>query len=113
MLNVHLGLDAAAAENIMQEIVHVAKDERLIIVCSIHQPSTRVYNGFDEVMILSKGQEAFSGAVETAPAYFAGIGYPIPQQTNPAGEVFLPCVLEYFGSIMFTHSGTVLSLIHI
>lgn len=31
------GLDAAAANNIMQEIVRVAKDERLIIMCSIHQ----------------------------------------------------------------------------
>jgi len=31
------GLDSAAAENIMQEIVRCAKDERLIIICSIHQ----------------------------------------------------------------------------
>jgi ABC-type multidrug transport system ATPase subunit len=44
------GLDSAAAENIMQEIVRVAKEEKLIVLCSIHQPSTKVYNGFDQVV---------------------------------------------------------------
>jgi ABC-type multidrug transport system ATPase subunit len=44
------GLDSAAAENIMQEIVRVSKEEGLIILCSIHQPSTKVYNGFDQVV---------------------------------------------------------------
>ncbi|CAB9519407.1 Putative white-brown complex homolog protein 30 [Seminavis robusta] len=91
------GLDAAAAENIMQEIVRVAKEERLIIMCSIHQPSTKVYNGFDEVMILSKGREAFSGPIKTAPTYFDSIGYPIPEQMNPA-EHFLDLVNSDFSS---------------
>lgn len=80
-----LGLDAAAAENIMKEIVRVAKEEGLVIMCTIHQPSTKVYNGFDEVMILSKGREAFSGNVEKAAPYFETIGYPMPPQMNPAG----------------------------
>lgn len=80
------GLDAAAAENIMQEIVRVAKDERLIIMCSIHQPHTKVHNGFDKIMILSKGREAFSGDLKTAPEYFTSIGSPIPDQMNPAGK---------------------------
>lgn len=48
------GLDAAAASNIMQEIVRVAKEERLIIVCTIHQPSTKVFTSFDELMIMSR-----------------------------------------------------------
>ena len=46
--------------------------------------STKVYNGFDEVMILSKGREAFSGTIKSAPGYFQEIGYPIPDQMNPA-----------------------------
>jgi ABC-type multidrug transport system ATPase subunit len=79
------GLDAAAAENIMHEIVNVAKNERLIILCTIHQPSTKVYNGFDQVMILSKGREAYSGPAGEAILYFDSIGYPLPVQTNPAG----------------------------
>lgn len=106
MLWLLVGLDAAAAENIMKEIVQVAKKERLIVLCTIHQPSTKgmcmlvlskknhttthfpflkVYNGFDEVMILSKGREAFSGKVQDAGPYFGEIGHPLPEQTNPAG----------------------------
>lgn len=75
----------------MHEIVRVAKDERLIIVCTIHQPSTKVYNGFDKVMILSKGREAFAGDVTDAIPYFDSIGSPCPANTNPA-EFFLDLV---------------------
>jgi ABC-type multidrug transport system ATPase subunit len=82
------GLDAAAADNIMREIVNVAKNENLIIVCTIHQPSTKVYNGFDEVMIMSKGREAYTGPVTDASDYFGSIGYPLPLQMNPAGKCF-------------------------
>jgi ABC-type multidrug transport system ATPase subunit len=89
------GLDAAAASNIMQEIVRVAKEERLIILCTIHQPSTKVYNGFDEVMIMSRGREAYSGPVGEALGYFEGIGYPCPPATNPA-EFFLDLVNSDF-----------------
>lgn len=111
------GLDSAAAENIMQEIIRVAKDERLIIICSIHQvipsaplgcpvyqttihtahfyfclfvhsfryqPSTKVFNDFDQLQILSKGREAFTGHVNAAAPYFEKIGRPVPPQTNPA-----------------------------
>ena len=78
------GLDAAAAENIMKEIVRVAKDERLIICCSIHQPSTKVFKGFDQLMILSRGREAFTGDLNEAPKYFESIGCPVPDQMNPA-----------------------------
>jgi ABC-type multidrug transport system ATPase subunit len=81
-----LGLDAAAAENIMQEIVRVAKDERIIILCTIHQPSTKVYNGFDETMIMSRARTAYIGDVKEAAPYFERIGYPVPPQTNPAGS---------------------------
>lgn len=80
-----VGLDAAAAENIMQEIVRVAKDERIIILCTIHQPSTKVYNGFDETMIMSRARTAYIGDVKEAAPYFERIGYPVPPQTNPAG----------------------------
>jgi len=89
------GLDAASASNIMEEIARVAKEERLVIVCTIHQPSTKVYNGFDQVMILSRGREAFSGDVGDASPYFGSIGHPLPPATNPA-EHFLDLVNSDF-----------------
>jgi hypothetical protein len=81
----------------MREITRVAKDERLIIVCTIHQPSSKVYNGFDQLMILSGGREAFVGKADEASAYFGSIGYPLPPATNPA-EHFLDLVNADFSS---------------
>ena len=72
----------------MQEIVRVAKEERLIIICTIHQPSTKVFNGFDQLMILSKGRSAFVGNVEDAVPYFAELGHPCPTAMNPAEVSF-------------------------
>eukprot|EP00543_Licmophora_paradoxa_P010313 CAMPEP_0202476776 /NCGR_PEP_ID=MMETSP1360-20130828/93594_1 /ASSEMBLY_ACC=CAM_ASM_000848 /TAXON_ID=515479 /ORGANISM="Licmophora paradoxa, Strain CCMP2313" /LENGTH=637 /DNA_ID=CAMNT_0049103991 /DNA_START=32 /DNA_END=1945 /DNA_ORIENTATION=- len=91
------GLDSAAASNIMQEILRVAREEKLIILCTIHQPSTKVYNGFDQVMILSKGREAFAGNVREAGQYFASIGHAVPPATNPA-EHYLDLVNSDFSS---------------
>jgi len=89
--------DAAAASSIMAEIVRVAKDERLIILCTIHQPSTKVYQSFDELMLLSRGRLAFAGDVNNAVPYFESIGFPCPPATNPAGthrSVFCVCALR-------------------
>ena len=79
----------------MQEIVSLARAEHLIVIATIHQPSTKVYNGFDQVMILSQGREAFTGNVTDAVGYFESIGHPLPLQTNPA-EHFLDLVNSDF-----------------
>lgn len=79
----------------MAEIVRIARDERLIVVCTIHQPSTKVYNSFDGLMILSDGREAYNGNVKGATDYFEKIGYPCPRVTNPA-EHFLDLVNSDF-----------------
>jgi len=43
------GLDAAAAMNIMTFIKELAAEENLIVCATIHQPSTTIYNMFDQV----------------------------------------------------------------
>jgi len=79
------GLDSASAASIMQFIIDVTKSHRLISLTTIHQPSTAVYNGFDKVLLLSKGRMAYcGGAGEGALDYFRSIGHPISANTNPA-----------------------------
>ena len=86
---------SAAAMNVMEEIVRVAKEEKLITVCTIHQPSTKVYNNFDQLSIMSRGRIAFAGDVKDSVGYFDSIGHPIPPATNPA-EFFLDLVNSDF-----------------
>ena len=44
------GLDSAASVAIVSELRKLAKSENLIVIMTIHQPSTKVYNDFDQVM---------------------------------------------------------------
>eukprot|EP00403_Amphidinium_massartii_P011216 CAMPEP_0178424242 /NCGR_PEP_ID=MMETSP0689_2-20121128/28108_1 /TAXON_ID=160604 /ORGANISM="Amphidinium massartii, Strain CS-259" /LENGTH=649 /DNA_ID=CAMNT_0020045871 /DNA_START=81 /DNA_END=2030 /DNA_ORIENTATION=- len=78
------GLDAASAAKIMVFIKELAARDNLIFVTTIHQPSTGVYNGFDQVMILSQGREAYVGNASDSMSWFASQGHPIPANTNPA-----------------------------
>jgi ABC-type multidrug transport system ATPase subunit len=79
------GLDSASAASVMQFLAAVTRQHSLITLITVHQPSTAVYNGFDRVMILTKGMVAYSGkAGQEALAYFSEIGHPIGKNTNPA-----------------------------
>lgn len=44
------GLDAASAAEIMALLRQLASDTGMIIITSVHQPSTRVFNSFDQVL---------------------------------------------------------------
>lgn len=81
------GLDAAASFCVMDEIRKLAVSEQLIVICTIHQPSTRVFNSFKHVMLLSKGRQAFFGPVGGIVPYFESVGRPLPPATNPAEHV--------------------------
>ena len=78
------GLDAASAAKTMLFMKQLAKRDNLIIITTIHQPSTAVFNGFDQVMILSQGREAYVGDATKSVEWFASQGHPIPANTNPA-----------------------------
>ena len=43
------GLDAASASEVMALLRRLASETGMIIVTSVHQPSTRVFNSFDQV----------------------------------------------------------------
>jgi ABC-type multidrug transport system ATPase subunit len=78
------GLDAASTVGVMRAIKSLAVQKNLIVVCTIHQPSTTVYQLFDNVTILSQGRLAYTGLRVGAVPHFASIGFPLPPDTNPA-----------------------------
>lgn len=85
------GLDSASAAQMMKLITNLAREENVMVVCTIHQPSSVVYNAFDELMLLSKGRVAYYGAADKATDYFGSIGHELPPNTNPA-DFLLDCV---------------------
>jgi hypothetical protein len=70
---------------------------KLIVIASIHQPSTATFQLFDKLLLLSEGKTCYYGTVRDVPSYFGGIGYPVPTQTNPA-EFVLDIVSSDFVS---------------
>jgi len=89
------GLDAASAANIANFLQDLAKAQDVIIACTIHQPSAKIFQGFNKLLLLSSGRVAYSGKTSEAMEHFASLGYAIPQQENPA-DFFLDSVNSDF-----------------
>ncbi|CAM9583250.1 unnamed protein product, partial [Ectocarpus sp. 13 AM-2016] len=78
------GLDAASASEIMDLLRGLASDTGMIIITSVHQPSSRVFNGFDQVMLLTMGQTAYFGPAVDSLDHFARLGHEPEGLVNPA-----------------------------
>lgn len=57
---------------------------QLIVIASIHQPSTSTFQLFDKLLLLSAGKSHYFGSVEGVEQQFESMGYPVPLHTNPA-----------------------------
>jgi ABC-type multidrug transport system ATPase subunit len=78
------GLDSAASWEVVNYLRGVAKQHGIIVIASIHQPSTATFDLFDKLLLLSHGKTHFFGGVGEVEKYYAGIGYALPMHVNPA-----------------------------
>jgi ABC-type multidrug transport system ATPase subunit len=78
------GLDSAASWEVISFVKEVAKRNNLIVIASIHQPSTSTFQLFDKLLLLSGGKSHYFGSVENVGPLFESLGHPIPLHTNPA-----------------------------
>jgi ABC-type multidrug transport system ATPase subunit len=56
----------------------------MIVIASIHQPSTSTLLLFDNVLLLTEGQTAYYGPPGDSIRYFKSLGYPDPTLMSPA-----------------------------
>ena len=78
------GLDATAALRLVQKLAGLAHGKGKTVVTSIHQPSSRVFQMFDTVLLLSEGKCLFVGKGRDAMAYFDSVGFSPAFPMNPA-----------------------------
>ncbi|KAJ0320082.1 hypothetical protein Brms1b_003389 [Colletotrichum noveboracense] len=78
------GLDSAASYEVISYLKKVARRSNLIVIASIHQPSTSTFNLFDKLMLLSGGKTHYFGGVDRVVPYYESMGMPMPVQVNPA-----------------------------
>ncbi|CAF0860666.1 unnamed protein product [Brachionus calyciflorus] len=77
------GLDTYTA-SIIIDILEAQSRAGKIILCSIHQPSSQIYQKFNKLCLLSEGRIAFFGPRQHALRYFENYGYYCPINYNPS-----------------------------
>ncbi|XP_065840375.1 protein white-like isoform X2 [Oscarella lobularis] len=77
------GLDSFMAESVVNILQEMAESHRTIL-CTIHQPSSEVFALFDRLILLAEGRLAFHGSSSEAMKFFGSVGYPCPENFNPA-----------------------------
>jgi ABC-type multidrug transport system ATPase subunit len=77
------GLDSFMAQAIVESMKNLAQQGRTII-CTIHQPSSEVFEMFDNLCLLAEGRLAYIGQLQEAYDFFASIDYVCPKNYNPA-----------------------------
>ncbi|KAG8646647.1 ABC transporter G family member 15 [Manihot esculenta] len=91
------GLDSASAFFVIEALRNIALDGR-IVICSIHQPSSFVFDLFDDLCLLSSGETIYFGEANAAIKFFAEAGFPCPTRRNPSDH-FLRCINSDFDKI--------------
>mmetsp|Transcript_88500 Transcript_88500/g.235512 ORF Transcript_88500/g.235512 Transcript_88500/m.235512 type:complete len:518 (-) Transcript_88500:806-2359(-) len=91
------GLDSTSATWIVDFLKKLSKDEGIAVVCTIHQPSTAIFQKFDSMLLLSNGRSAYSGLAEQAVPYFQQtFGRAMPKDYS-AAEFVLDFINSDFG----------------
>ncbi|KAL5698895.1 ATP-binding cassette sub- G member 1 [Ranunculus cassubicifolius] len=78
------GLDSAASYHVMKRIVSLARQDGRTVIASIHQPSTEVFQLFQNLCLLSTGKTVYFGPASAANEYFSLNGFPCPPMMNPS-----------------------------
>ena len=81
------GLDSTTALALMTTLKGMADAGECTIVCTIHQPQTKIYNLIDNLLLMKKGEIVYQGRCDKAEAFFAVQGFPCPEKMNPADHI--------------------------
>ena len=77
------GLDSFMAMSIVDSMKKMAKLGKTII-CTIHQPSSEIFEKFHRLCLLAEGRLAYIGDLVEAASFFGSQGFNLPNNYNPA-----------------------------
>lgn len=77
------GIDSYQALNVMETLSLLAKNGR-VVLSTIHQPRSSIFQMFDQLLLLAKGRVVYFGAAQEAVDYFSMMNFICPEHYNPA-----------------------------
>jgi len=81
------GLDSTTALAVMGILKQLATSGECTVVTTIHQPQSKIFQSFDNLILMQKGEMMYQGSASASLSYFAKLGYPCPELTNPADHL--------------------------
>ncbi|GAA5983036.1 hypothetical protein JCM10908_006875 [Rhodotorula pacifica] len=78
------GLDATSGKEVVAFLRRLAKEQNVLVVCTIHQPNFDTFSLFDRLLLLAGGRVMYDGETPALPSYLASIDSPVPEHVNPA-----------------------------
>nr|XP_022913355.1 ATP-binding cassette sub-family G member 1-like isoform X1 [Onthophagus taurus] len=88
------GLDSLSTYQCISILRNLAKAGRTII-CTIHQPSATIFEMFDQIYVLAKGQCVYSGPPTRTVEYLSNLGLYCPKYHNPADYLIETANCDY------------------
>jgi len=89
------GLDASGAAEVVRQLKVAAMHLGAAVLCTIHQPSSKLFFGFDSTLVLSGGRVVYCGPTSGMVAHLGVLGRLVPPETNPADFVLEVCNKDF------------------
>jgi ABC-type multidrug transport system ATPase subunit/ABC-type multidrug transport system permease subunit len=77
------GLDSYTAHIVVSVLKRIARSNATVI-CTIHQPSSQIFQTFDTAIFMKSGRVSYNGSVGELAGWLEGRGFSCPLQYNPA-----------------------------
>jgi len=78
------GLDSTTALTVIGTLKSLAEEGICTIVCTIHQPQKKIFELFDNLILMKKGSIVYQGSCQKALVFAKHFGKECPAEMNPA-----------------------------